>query len=96
MPNDFLLDEDGDLLVQNGDFVVGESTTQHQHLLLTTSAGEWKMSPKAGVNINSFLEDDGDIDLATEIREQFEADGMKVNTIQSINDKMYIDASYEG
>ena len=92
--NDFILDSEGDLLFENGDLVIGESTLQHQQLLLTTAKGEWKQWPKVGIGMDDFLNDDTVNSMMNEISHQFELDGMKVKSINSGDGKLYIDASY--
>ena len=91
---DFLLDIDDDLQCANGDLVVGESTTQHQNLLLLSSKGAWKENPTVGVGAAGFLKDEDVNGLLAEIKEQFEKDGMKVNNIYYSNDKITTDANY--
>lgn len=95
MPKDYLHDQNFDLLIKTGDFIVGESTAQHQRLLLLAEKGEWRQYPKTGVGIGSFLDDDEPGDLFSEIRKQFDADGMTVNSVRIFEDgKMNIDAKY--
>ena len=94
MPKDILLDEDFDLKIENGDFVIGEATAQHQQLLLLTNKGDWKESPTIAVSAESFLKDDDETAFLAEIKEQFEKDGMTVNEIQYANGKINIDAPY--
>lgn len=95
MPNDYLYTEDMDLLIADGDFVVGESTFQHQQALLIAEKGELRQYPLTGVGAKSFLNDDKIGDLYPEIQKQFEADGMVVKTL-SVNHegKINVDASY--
>jgi hypothetical protein len=95
MTQDILLDETGDLACVNGDFLTGESTVQHQHLLLISQKGEWKESPKTGVGIENFLNEDSNNDMMNEISDQFEKDGMKVNSVNMVNGELLIDALYE-
>lgn len=85
MPQDYLFDNDGDLLIQNGDFVIGESTAQHQDSLMLLEKGELRQYPKTGVAVKSFINDDALGDLYPEIQRQFEADGMQIDslTVQS-------------
>lgn len=87
---DILLGDDEDLLIApapigiGGDFVVGESTAQHQKLLLLTGPGDWKQNPMAGVNAESFTDDEGmqvPIAIGREIAKQFMADGMEVESL---------------
>ncbi len=95
MPQDILLDETGDLAIKDGDFVIGESTIQHQQLLLASQKGEWKENPLVGVGIENYLNDDTTNDMMNEISSQFEKDGMKIKSINSANSELLIDASYE-
>lgn len=92
---DFLLDDDLDLLVTDGDLVVGESTAQHQKMLILIDKGEFKDVPMRGVGAQRYLEDDSPENLAREIRLEFVADGMTVNKIQIATDlTIQIDANY--
>jgi hypothetical protein len=94
MPKDILLDTDFDLQIADGDFVIGESTAQHQQLLLLTQKGEWKESPTVAVSAESFLKDEDETALLAEIKAQFELDGMTVNLLQYADGKLNIDAPY--
>jgi len=78
MPFDYKHDSTDDLAIENGDFVVIDSTKQHQSLLIRLKKGELRQYPKTGVGVDEFLlnESPGDVDL--EIRRQFEADGQVV------------------
>ena len=92
---DILLDNDGDLMFADGDLVCGESTAQHQQLLLMINKGELKQHPLTGIGAESYLLDDDYLKLKHEIEAQFERDGMTIKQIQ-INDKIQINAEYEG
>jgi hypothetical protein len=77
-----MLDETGDLAIKNGDLVIGESTLQHQRLLLLATKGGFKQNPTVGVDISSYMLDDSSVDeLHGDIQQQFETDGMKVSSI---------------
>ena len=52
---DILLDEDLDLAIESGDFVVNDAEEQHQQLILLASPGSFRESPLTGVNILSYL-----------------------------------------
>jgi len=83
---DILLDENFAVRIENGDLVVGESTKQHQNLLLISSPGEWKQSPTVGVDIKSFLLDDAPVsDLKAAIQKGFENDGMIISVLKIDN-----------
>lgn len=92
---DFLLDDNLDLLIADGDFVIGESTAQHQKLLILADKGEFKDVPMRGVGARRYLEDHTPENLAREIRQEFAADGMTVNKIQIASDlTIQLDANY--
>lgn len=95
MPTDFLLDGDLDLRIENGDFVAGESTLQHQKLLLLIGKNELKENPIVGVGIENYLDDESPADMHREIRLQFTKDGMKVKSIKTVTGNLTIDAQYE-
>jgi hypothetical protein len=81
MPADYLHIDD-DLKIADGDFVTGESTLQHQQLLLRLKKGELRQFPKTGVGVDDFLLDDTPGDVYMEIRKQFGADGMTVRKLE--------------
>lgn len=91
---DILLNSDSDLDFANGDFATGESTLQHQNLLLISSKGAWKENPTVGVGAAGFLKDEDVNGLLAEIKQEFEKDGMKVNSIEYSNDKIKTNAHY--
>lgn len=92
---DIMLDENFDLQIKDGDFVIGESTAQHQELLLIAQKGEFKEFPTVGVGIMDYaLEDSNTDELIQEISNQFSVDGMKVTDIEIINKEIKINAEY--
>lgn len=95
MPKDILLDVDLDLSIENGDFVIGESTNQQQKIMLLADKNEFKENPTVGVGIETYLDDESPADMHREIRLQFSKDGMKVKSIKTIEGKINIDAPYE-
>jgi hypothetical protein len=78
---DFLLDEDGDLAIEDGDLVIGHSDQQHQSDLLLLGKGGSKEFPTLGVGLFSYLENEDRSGLLREIKVQFNADGMVVSNV---------------
>jgi hypothetical protein len=78
MPYDILLDGDFDLAFVDGDFAIGESTRQHQNLILVSEPGEWREFPTCGVGMQSKLLGDNPGEVVSIIKRQFEQDGMTV------------------
>ena len=94
-PRDIILDDDLDILIASGDFVIDDVTVQNQYLLLKIQKGEEKQYPKAGVGLQSYLLDEAEQEMMREIRSQFESDGMEVNSLVVTDDgKINIDAPY--
>jgi hypothetical protein len=97
MTTDILFDrETGDIRIENGDLVIGDSVTQHIEDLLIAEKGFFKFDPEIGVGLNRYTNDDlSPEDLIRLIRLELEKDGMKINKILISNDgKIEIDGNY--
>ena len=79
---DFLLDEDGDLLIQNGDFVIGNSDNQNVEDIISSFAGEWKEFPFVGVGLIQYLKSQDGQKATNIIKTQLQADGFDVKSVQ--------------
>jgi hypothetical protein len=80
---DFILDQEGDLLIRNSDFVIDFSDDQHVELLLSLNKGNLLEHPTTGYGIEQKL--NSLFDLATsqrDIRLELERDGYEVKAIQ--------------
>lgn len=79
---DYLEDTAGDLIIREGDFSLGESTSQHQKDLLISDKGQYKAFPTVGVGIEGWLNDDVNFaELERIVVGEFENDGMRVGQI---------------
>lgn len=87
---DILLDENMDVQVKDGDFVLGESLEQNQKVIIMAEKGEIKSSPLLGVGVNSFLDDDEPDELLREIRKNLRADGQKVSYCGLVNGEIIV------
>ncbi|TXI14618.1 MAG: hypothetical protein E6Q66_05820 [Pedobacter sp.] len=89
---DFLLNEDNDLLIEYGDWLLADSDQQHIQLLLTSMPAEWKENPETGVGLT--LSQHGLIDgfIKRTIAVQLEADGFKLDNLQITETGLIIDA----
>lgn len=92
--NDFKLNTNLDMETANGDFVTGNSTNEHQELLLWSGKGEWKENPTIGVGVAFYLKDENPNDLLGEIKKEFERDGMTVREVKIEGDNIKVDAAY--
>ena len=94
--NDLLLDENGDLKVENGDFVIGDATLQNQDAILEFQKGEFKEHPEVGVGLSNALLDENPREILSQIRQQFKYDGLVIKTFEILdNGDLDIDAVYE-
>ena len=73
----------GDLECRGGDFLVGDSTYQHQAHLLEGQEGDYKQFPMTGVGLHLFLNDEEPTDMVRKIRSQFTRDGMRIDEINA-------------
>ena len=76
-----LLDETGEVMIQNGSMVVGDATLQNQYFLLVAHKGEFKEYPTLGVGISDMVGDEDELEWKKRIREEFKKDDLKVRTI---------------
>lgn len=93
--HDIKLDGDFDLEIKDGDFLIGESTLQHQQLLILINKGMLREHPARCVGLPSWINDDRAGNLNAAIKREFETDGMKVQAINAVGDKITTDAYYE-
>ena len=76
---DILMDSEGNWMVENGDFVIGESDDQHVEILLASRKGMIRETPVIGAGITDFVNKQN-IDLnglEREITVNLQADGYK-------------------
>lgn len=79
--NDFLLNSNGDLLIKNGDFVIGPSDNQHIKDIINSNPGDWQEFPTVGVGIDSYINGSDLYELNQNIKLQLGNDGYDVNKI---------------
>jgi hypothetical protein len=73
---DFLLDNDDDLLIENGDFATGESDNQSVYLVIKSSYGDWRESPILGANLQGFINSKlSDLQLKNKLKLALKSDG---------------------
>jgi len=95
-PNDIRIDQQFDLVFEDGDFALGDSTEQNQMLILLSVPGEFKQFPTIGVGLEDYLNDERPGNLMESIRKNFLLDGMHLKRF-TITEKgeLDIDAAYE-
>lgn len=76
MANDILLDENGDLAIANGDFVIGESVDQEVAALLQLNKGDLKEHPILGPNLIQLINSNtSELELKQLIKTELKRDG---------------------
>lgn len=90
---DILLDENYKPIINNGDFVIGDSNDQHVELLLRANKGNFLEFPAVGVGFDQRR--NGLFDQTTlerDIRMELEKDGYEIKEIAiDENGEIYID-----
>lgn len=81
--NDILLDDNDDLLIQNGDFVIGESEQQEVEAILRAYPGWYKQFPTVGVGIMDYLNGPDFQKLQPKIQIQLQQDGKQLTSFSS-------------
>ena len=80
--------------ISGGDFVIDESTGQHQRRLLVDNKGDYKEHPLSCVGVFNYIDDEGPVLLMQVIAEEFAADGMRVDSVQAVAGKIETEANY--
>lgn len=86
---DLLLDQtDGDLLIQNGDLVIGIANQELLNSLLVSHTGEWKQNPDVGINLELYINSNftSTLLLEQDIKSEMINDGFIVNSINIMFD----------
>ena len=93
--HDFTLDSSGDLLIEDGDFVLSNSDGMHVEHILSAFQGYYRRAPLVGVGISQYLKSSGMApDVKRLITIQLEADGFQLKTVAISNDwKISVDAN---
>lgn len=90
---DFLLNTDGDLLIVDGDFAVGNSNGDDIQLIIASTPGDWKQHTTCGANATAEINNSDAYAFKLRIEEQLKADGFTVNSVKLINREVEVDAT---
>lgn len=77
MRQDILLDENNELIIADGDFVIGQSDQQHVKHIVEAFKGEYKSNPLVGFGAINYLKRDDKIEseFRRDLKIQLENDG---------------------
>lgn len=80
MIKDYAVNNDYDLIIEDGDFVEVPGDAQACGLLIDTARGDWRDAPTLGVHGEGFLNGPaGHIALEATLRRQLGGEGMRLN-----------------
>lgn len=93
MNTDFILNENNEPVVENGDFVIESSDGQHIQMILQLEKGELKQYPEIGVGMLKYINSNIDGRLRKEIKLQLEADGYDTSGLKIVGNQIEINVS---
>jgi phage baseplate assembly protein W len=83
MANDILLDENDDVRIENGDFVIGDSLDQEVGLILRMNKGELKEDPVMGCDLIRLINSNtSEAELKQIIKLQLARDGKSYDELK--------------
>ena len=83
--SDFLLDEKFDLVVSQGDFMIGDTEESDIELLLYCSPGQNKLYPESGIGLFKYLNSIYDYTIEPKIKKLLESNGIYRDVIVQKN-----------
>jgi len=78
---DILLENDNDLRIHDGDFIVGGADLHHVEAILVSVPGSFKQSPLLGANVRGLLNGKLDVAARRDIRLQMASDDYKAKNL---------------
>lgn len=74
-------------IIEDGDFVIGESTDQETAHLLIATLGEFRHSPYIGVGLINYVENELAEEILPEILRQFKVVGLNIEELNFLEGK---------
>lgn len=91
---DIYLDQDFDLSMRDGDFLVESDLEQRTACIANAERGHYKQWPLLGAAVGSALNAPQNF-ISQTLKLQLEADGLKVNSISFTDQNLVVDADYK-
>lgn len=82
MARDILLDENDDLIIANGDFLLGDSLTQEVGIILRLNQGDLKSDPLLGPNLIRLEKSTEINEFQERVKVHLERDGKDFNELK--------------
>lgn len=80
--------ESGDLLIERGSVVIGDTDSQIAGWVLVAMRGEWKQWPLIGGEVKKMLGGEADVMWRGQVKKMLEACGLEVRKISISEDNM--------
>lgn len=93
---DLQLDEIGDILLKDGDYVMGESDMQHIEDILDAYPGEYRNAPLLGVYLQRAINGLLDGSIRRDININLQSDNYLVKKVEITDTNLNIDAERNG
>lgn len=93
---DLQLDEIGDILLKDGDYVMGESDMQHIEDILDAYPGEYRNAPLLGVYLQRAVNGLMDGSIRRDININLQSDNYQVKKVEITDTNLNIDAERNG
>lgn len=88
--NDLKLDIEGDLAVEKGDLIIGESSSDIIKSVLLAVRGEFKEDPEIGANVQNYLNGAMNPFWAQDSKKMLQKSGLPVQSIKIENNEILI------
>jgi len=93
MAKDILLDDNDDMLIENGDLVIEDSGEQEVGLIMRTNQGDWRASPLTGFGLQQRMRNQVNrTEFERALGGQLELDGFALAEVRLTPDGLKISA----
>ena len=89
--DDILTDSDGDLIIEGGDFKVGNSLDQEVETILTVSPGQIREDGFLGVDLFNEVQNDGIVNIEGKLKAMLKRDGKRLKSFVNNGEKISVD-----
>ena len=80
--NDFFLDSDYDLQIEDGDLLVQDTDDQNIELIFVSNLGQWYNNPLIGIGIEKKIKSNvNKVSIKKDIKTQLESDNYRVDVL---------------
>lgn len=89
--DDILTGSDGDLIIEGGDFKLGNSLDQEVETILTVLPGQIREDGFLGVDLLGEVQNDGVVNIEGKLKAMLKRDGKRLKNLVNDGEKISID-----